>query len=200
MVSTNITRHTGHVSVSDRVLRTGQRGLVIWLTGLSGSGKSTLAYLAEDLLTRDGIVTSVLDGDNVRHGLCGDLGFTQGDRVENIRRVGQVAKLFHDAGVVTLCSFISPTRDMRDSIRSLFPEGAFFEVHLSTPIEVCEARDPKGLYKRAREGEIADFTGITAPYEAPNAPELVLDTATIDATEAADRVHKMITAQLKPMT
>ena len=174
--STNITWHEGHVTREDREKLLGQRGVTVWLTGLSGSGKSTVAVAAEKALVESGRLSYVLDGDNVRHGLNSNLGFAPEDRTENIRRIGEVAKLFSEAGVVVFTSFISPYRDDRDAVRAIMPEGDFIEVHVAANVETCEGRDVKGLYKKARAGEIPEFTGISAPYEAPEKPELVLDT------------------------
>jgi len=174
--STNITWHAGHVTRQDRERLLGQRGATIWLTGLSGSGKSTIAVATERELLARGRVAYVLDGDNVRHGLNRNLGFSPADRTENIRRIAEVAKLFTDAGVIVLTSFISPYRADRDAARALFAAGDFFEVHVAASVETCEGRDVKGLYQKARRGEIPEFTGISAPYEAPERPELVLDT------------------------
>jgi len=174
--STHITWHAGHVTRQDRERLLGQRGATIWLTGLSGSGKSTIAVAAERELLARGRVAYVLDGDNVRHGLNKNLGFSPADRTENIRRIAEVAKLFTDAGVIVLTSFISPYRADRDAARALFAPGDFVEVHVAASVETCEGRDVKGLYQKARRGEIPEFTGISAPYEAPERPELVLDT------------------------
>ena len=174
--ATNITWHAGHVSRTDRERVLGQRGVTIWLTGLSGSGKSTIAVAAEHVLLERGRAAYVLDGDNVRHGLNKNLGFSPEDRTENIRRVGEVAKLFTDAGIVTLTSFISPYRSDRDAVREIMGPGDFIEVLVDASVETCESRDVKGLYKKARAGEIPEFTGVSAPYEGPEKPELVLDT------------------------
>ncbi len=174
--STNITWHESHVSRAERERLLGQRGVTVWLTGLSGSGKSTIAVGAERELVRRGRLAYVLDGDNVRHGLNKNLGFGPADRTENIRRIGEVAKLFTDAGVIAMTSFISPYRSDRDGVRALLAPGDFVEVYVSATVETCESRDVKGLYQRARRGEIPEFTGISAPYEAPERPELVLDT------------------------
>ena len=174
--STNITWHASQVTRSDRERVLGQRGATVWLTGLSGSGKSTIAVGAERELVRRGRLAYVLDGDNIRHGLNKNLGFSPQDRSENIRRIGEVAKLFTDAGVIAMTSFISPYRADRDAVRALLAKGDFIEVHVAASVETCEGRDVKGLYQRARRGEIPEFTGISAPYEAPLAPELVLDT------------------------
>lgn len=174
--STNITWHEGMVSREDREKRLGQRGVTIWLTGLSGSGKSTIAVAAEGALLAEGKLAYVLDGDNVRHGLNANLGFSPEDRTENIRRIGEVAKLFTDAGVIVLTSFISPYRADRDAVRAKMEAGDFVEAYVSASLETCESRDVKGLYAKARAGEIPEFTGISAPYEAPERPELVLET------------------------
>ena len=175
--STNIVRVDSHVTAEQRRAALGHAGATVWFTGLSGSGKSTLAYAVEAALVSDGVAAYVLDGDNVRHGLNRDLGFSPGDRTENIRRIGEVCRLFCDAGVVTLTAFISPYRADRHRVRALHPERHFVEVHLDAPLEVCEERDPKGLYARARAGEIQEFSGVSAPYEPPEAPELRLDTS-----------------------
>ncbi len=172
-----------------------QRPCVVWLTGLSGSGKSTLANLVEGWLALRGCHTYLLDGDNVRHGLNKDLGFTAVDRVENIRRVGEVARLFVDAGVIVLCSFISPFRAEREAVRSLLDNGEFIEIHVTAPLEVCEARDPKGLYAKCRAGQLPNFTGIDSPYEAPENADLVLDTTTAPATELAHRIVSLLQAR-----
>jgi adenylylsulfate kinase len=177
--ATNITWHDGQVGRKEREALLGQRGATIWLTGLSGSGKSTIAVAAEQALVERGQLAYVLDGDNVRHGLNKNLGFSPADRTENIRRIAEVAKLFTDCGVLVLTSFISPYRSDRDAARALFGNGDFVEVYVDAPLATCEARDPKGLYKKARAGEIPEFTGISAPYEPPERPELVLDTAAL---------------------
>jgi adenylylsulfate kinase len=174
--SRNITWHAGMVTKADREQISGNKGCTIWMTGLSGSGKSTLAVALEKKLWDRGIRSYVLDGDNVRHGLNKDLGFSPKDRTENIRRIGEVAKLFTDAGVINVTAFISPYRADRDSVRALMAEGDFIEAHVDCPVEVCERRDVKGLYKKARAGEIPEFTGISAPYEAPLTPELTIHT------------------------
>jgi len=185
-VSRNIRREEGLVSAADRRTALGHGPATLWFTGLSGSGKSTVAFALEQALLARGVATYVLDGDNVRHGLNADLGFAPDDRAENVRRVGHVARLFHDAGLVVLASFISPYRADRDAVRALHPEGGFHEVFVDTPIEVCEARDVKGLYARARAGEIDGFSGVSAPYEAPDAPELRLDTSTLALDACVD--------------
>ncbi len=174
--STNITWHAGHVTREEREKLLGQRGVTVWLTGLSGSGKSTIATAAEQALLHRGCLAYVLDGDNVRHGLNKNLGFSPEDRTENIRRIGEVAKLFTDAGLVVFTSFISPYRSDRDAVRALMRDGDFVEVHVAASVETCEGRDVKGLYAKARAGKISDFTGVSAPYEPPERPELRLDT------------------------
>ena len=184
----NIHLHAGLVSRTERERLNGHKPAVLWFTGLSGSGKSTIANLVERQLYDRGVRTFLLDGDNVRHGLNKDLGFADADRVENIRRVGEVAKLFTEAGLVVLCSFISPFRAERRMLRELLPEGDFIEVFVDTPLEDCMKRDPKGLYAKAVKGEIAHFTGVTSPYEEPENAELVLPTHDLSATEAADKV------------
>lgn len=173
--STNIKWHEGGVSLNRKERLLGQKGTVLWFTGLSGSGKSTVACTLEHALVARGHATALLDGDNVRHGLNKNLGFTAADREENIRRIGEVGKLFVDAGLLALVSFISPYRADRDKARALLPQGKFVEVYMRVPIEVCETRDPKGLYKKARAGLIKGFTGIDDPYEEPEGAEIVLD-------------------------
>ena len=193
--ATDVTWHPGLVDHDTRESLIGQRGVVVWLTGLSGSGQSTVGRELERLLLREGRLAYMLDGDNLRHGLNADLGFAPADRAENIRRVGAVAQLFADAGVVCIAAFVSPYRADRLAARRLLPEGRFIEVHVATPLEVCEARDPKGLYKKARAGEISDFTGISAPYEVPERPELVLETADRSAVDAAAQVLALLRAR-----
>ena len=175
--ATNITWHGGQIGRRERETLLGQRGATVWLTGLSASGKSTIAVAAEAELVKRGKLAYVLDGDNVRHGLNKNLGFSPADRTENIRRIAEVAKLFTDCGVLAFTSFISPYRADRAAARALFAGGDFIEVYVSADVATCEGRDPKGLYKDARAGKIPEFTGISAPYEAPEKPELVLDTA-----------------------
>ena len=174
--STNITWHVGQVSRTDREKLLSQRGCTIWLTGLSGSGKSTIAVAAEKALAQKGCLTYILDGDNIRHGLNSNVGFSPADRTENIRRIGEVSKLFTDAGIIVFTSFISPYRGDRDAVRKIMGEGDFIEAWVQASVDTCESRDVKGLYKKARAGEIKEFTGISAPYEEPLKPEVVLDT------------------------
>jgi len=184
----NLTWHIGEVDKDARAAAHGHRGAVLWFTGLSGSGKSTIGHRVERMLIERGAFAYVLDGDNIRHGLNSDLGFAPEDRVENIRRIGEVARLFADAGALVVSAFISPYRKDRDRIRSLMGKGEFVEVFVDTPLEICEARDPKGLYKKARAGEISNFTGLDAPYEAPENPEVHLLTADLSVDEAANQV------------
>lgn len=174
--SPNIRREPSLVSREARARALGHRGATIWLTGLPGSGKSTLAHALERRLVERGCAAYVLDGDNVRHGLSSDLGFSPAERGEHLRRVGEVARLFADAGVIVLCAFVSPYRADRERIRAAMPAGDFLEVHVRASLAACEQRDPKGLYRKARAGEIADLTGVGSPYEPPVAPDLVLDT------------------------
>lgn len=174
--STNTVWHHATVTRARREAQNNHRGAIIWFTGLSGAGKSTLAHAVEEELHRRGCRTFVLDGDNVRHGLCGDLGFSAQDRVENIRRIGEMAKLFMEAGVIVLTAFISPYRADRERVRGMVGHGDFIEIYCDTPIETCESRDVKGLYKKARAGQIAEFTGISSPYEASENPELTVHT------------------------
>ena len=172
--ATNIVWHQGAVNRADREGMNGHKGATVWLTGLSGSGKSTIAVDLEKRLLERGVRAYILDGDNIRHGLNKNLGFSPQDRTENIRRIGEVAKLFTDAGIVAITAFISPYRADRDQVRALMQPGDFVEIFVDCPVEVCEQRDVKGLYKKARAGEIKEFTGISAPYEAPAKPELVV--------------------------
>ena len=182
--ATNITWHEGHVSRDEREKLLKQKGVLIWMTGLSGSGKSTIAYTLEHALVQRGHLAYVLDGDNVRHGLNKNLGFSAEDREENIRRIGEVANLFADTGVITITAFISPYRKDRDINRELLGQGNFVEVYCKAPLDVCEQRDPKGLYKKARAGEIKGFTGIDDPYEEPLNPEMVIQTDQTSPQEA----------------
>ncbi|MFQ5462441.1 MAG: adenylyl-sulfate kinase [Phycisphaerae bacterium] len=190
--ATNITWHEGHVDREAREKLLKQKGALVWTTGLSGSGKSTIAYTLEHALIQRGHLAYVLDGDNIRHGLNKNLGFSPEDRTENIRRIGEVGNLFVDTGVITITAFISPYRADRAVAREAIGDGNFFEVFCDTPLGVCEERDPKGLYKKARAGEIKGFTGIDAPYEAPEKPELVIDTAKVSPQEAAVLMCEML--------
>jgi adenylylsulfate kinase len=182
----NVVWHQATVTRDRREKMNLHRAKLLWFTGLSGSGKSTIAHALEERLHQRGCRTYVFDGDNVRHGLCNDLGFSIQDRTENIRRIGEMSKLFVDAGVIALTAFISPIREDREKVRHLFTEGDFIEVYIKASIETCESRDVKGLYKKAREGEIKNFTGITSPYETPENPEIIVDTENREIDECVD--------------
>ena len=186
--ATNITWPLADITKADREKQHGHKAVVLWFTGLSGSGKSTLAHAVENALYQMGCSTYVLDGDNIRHGLNKDLGFSPADREENIRRIGEVSQLFVQAGVIAMTAFISPYRGDRDKARKIAGEGNFVEVYVKCDLGVCEERDPKGLYKKARAGEIKEFTGISAPYEEPDNAELVIDTSTESLEQSAERV------------
>ena len=186
--SNNITWHDSEVTKEERQNRNGHKSAVIWFTGLSGSGKSTLSVALEKALFNEGKQTYRLDGDNVRHGLNKNLGFSPEDRTENIRRIGEVAKLMVDAGSITVTAFISPYKQDRDNVRAILEDDEFIEVYTKCSVEECENRDPKGLYKKARSGEIPEFTGISAPYEAPDHPEIILDTEHESINQSVDRV------------
>jgi adenylylsulfate kinase len=192
--SSNVVWQQGTITRAARESQNGHRGAIIWFTGLSGAGKSTLAHAVEDELHHTGCRTFVMDGDNVRQGLCRDLGFSRQDRKENIRRIGEVAKLFVEAGMIVLTAFISPFREDRDRVRGMVGQGDFFEVYCDCPVEVCECRDVKGLYKRARQGEIPEFTGISSPYDPPMSPELIVNTATHDLNTCVKSVIKTLVA------
>jgi adenylylsulfate kinase len=190
--SSNVVWHHATVTRTRREALNGHGSVILWFTGLSGAGKSTLAHSVEEQLHRTGCRTFVFDGDNVRHGLCSDLGFSAQDRVENIRRVGEMAKLFLEAGVISLTAFISPFRTDRERVRSLVPHGDFLEIYCRCPLEVCETRDVKGLYKKARAGQIPDFTGISSPYEEPTDPELIVDTHLLSLEDSVARVMDLL--------
>lgn len=184
--------HHATITRARREHLNGHRGCVIWFTGLSGAGKSTIAHEVEERLHRLGARTFVFDGDNVRHGLCGDLGFSPEDRSENIRRISEMAKLFVEAGVISLTAFISPFRRDRERVRQLIGDRDFIEIYCCCPIEVCESRDTKGLYRRARAGAVKDFTGVSSPYEPPERPDLVLDTGSESLETCVDRVVALL--------
>lgn len=192
MNPSNLTHHQGSVTSADRAAVLNHEPATLWLTGLSASGKSTLAFALEHKLISEGKAAYVLDGDNVRHGLNRDLGFSAEDRSENIRRIAEVAKLMNDAGLIVITAFISPFQADRAMARDIIGEKYFKEVYVSTPIAVCEQRDPKHLYERARKGEVADFTGITSPYEAPIEPALVIDTSILTQDEAVQRLASLL--------
>jgi adenylylsulfate kinase len=186
--ATNIKWHHGKITKVDRVKLLNQKGVTIWLTGLSGSGKSTIAVELEHALIENSHQAYILDGDNIRHGLNKNLGFSPEDRTENIRRIGEVAKLFTDAGIITITAFISPYREDRDAVRRLLNDGEFIEVYVKCPLDVCEERDTKGLYKKARAGGVKGFTGISAPYEEPLNPELTIDSSKLTVEESTRAV------------
>jgi adenylylsulfate kinase len=188
----NVTWFNGYVNRQDREKAHGHKSAVIWFTGLSASGKSTIAHIVEKQLHQRGCSTYVLDGDNVRHGLCADLTFCPKDRAENVRRIGEMVKLFVDAGIIVLTAFISPYRQDRQQVRSLLSDGQFLEIHVDCPAEICATRDQKGIYKKAQAGIIKEFTGVSAPYEPPENPELVIQSDEEDAKAAAVKVVELI--------
>ena len=188
----NVTWFNGYLSREDRERLHGHKGAVIWFTGLSASGKSTIARHLEKMLYNKGCSTYVFDGDNVRHGLCGDLGFSAEDREENIRRIGEMVNLYVDAGIIAIAAFISPYRKDRESIRELVGADRFMEIYIECPVDVCASRDQKGIYEKARLGNIKEFTGISAPYEPPENPALVIHSDQEDAMEASQRVLGLI--------
>lgn len=192
MISSNTLWHHAVIQRGHRQKQNGHRSAVLWFTGLSGAGKSTLAHAVEERLHKLGCRTYVLDGDNVRHGLCGDLGFSATDRTENIRRIGEVAKLMIEAGVIVLTAFISPFRADRERVRGLMAHGDFLEIYCQCPLEVCEERDVKGLYKKARAGEVKEFTGISSPYEEPVISELVVNTSNLTLDESVENVLTLL--------
>jgi len=188
--STNIKWEDSSIVRNDYEIRNGHRGVVVWFTGLSGSGKSTIAKAVLHKLFNDNKQVTLLDGDNIRHGLCGDLGFEEVDRSENIRRVGEVANLFYQTGMIVLCTFISPFIKDRQSVRQKFSEGSFCEVHIKCDINICKKRDPKGLYAKVAEGKISSFTGISSPYEEPTNPEILIMSDKFSVEICAEQVIK----------
>jgi adenylylsulfate kinase len=190
--SANLTWHAGSVTRADRARLLAQKGVTVWMTGLSAAGKSTIACILERMLIERGKLTYRLDGDNVRHGLNKNLGFSAEDRAENIRRIGEVAKLFTDAGLIVIASFISPYRADRDAVRANLAPGDFVEVHVKVSVEAAEKRDPKGLYKKARAGQITGFTGVDDPYEPPLKPEIVVDTETNSPEQSARQILEFL--------
>lgn len=192
MNNSNVVYHRATVTRNRRQKLNKHRSVIIWFTGLSGSGKSTLAHAVEEELHQEGCRTFVFDGDNVRHGLCANLSFSEEDRHENIRRIGEMSKLFIEAGVIALTAFISPFRVDRERVRALVSENDFIEIYCNSPLEVCEERDVKGLYKKARKGEIKNYTGISSPYEEPEHPDLVLDTANETVEANVENVLKLL--------
>ncbi|MNZ95134.1 putative adenylyl-sulfate kinase [compost metagenome] len=193
----NLVWQPGLLDGAARSRRNGHRGAVVWLTGLPGSGKSTLAFLAEVQLHALGFQTAVLDGDNLRHGLCADLGFSLADRRENMRRVGEVARLFATQGSVVFVALVSPLRDARDAVRERLPRGGFIEVHCDCPLPVCQQRDPKGMYAKAAQGLIPEFTGVSSPYEEPLSAELVVRTADESSEASARRLAEFLAQRLR---
>ena len=193
--SSNTVWHHATVTRQRREIQNAHKSFILWFTGLSGAGKSTLAHALEEQLHQLGCRTFVFDGDNVRHGLCGDLSFSEKDRQENIRRIGEMCKLFIEAGVIALTAFISPFRADRRKVRDLVPEGDFIEVYCQCSIDVCESRDVKGLYRRAKAGEIKDFTGISSPYEEPEQAEITIDTDKVSLEESVDRILTYLSQQ-----
>ena len=191
----NVVWQPHKIGKAERSRRNRQKPCVLWFTGLSGSGKSTISDALEVRLHEMGFLCYLLDGYNVRHGLNRDLGFSDADRVENIRRIAEVSKLFIDAGLIVLTAFISPFRADRDSARAIMGVGEFVEIHIDTPLAVCESRDPKGLYRKARAGEVRNFTGIDSAYEAPQAPEIRLDTSEMSVSDCAERIVSYLTAE-----
>ena len=191
----NVFWHEGKIKKEDREKLLGQKGIIVWFTGLSASGKSTIACEVERRLFEKKKLAYVLDGDNIRHGLNKDLGFSPEDREENIRRIGEVAKLFSDAGLIALTAFISPYKKDRDQVRNLVKKGEFIEVYVKCPIDVLKKRDPKGMYEKALRGEIKEFTGISAPYEEPDNPELILETDKETIDQSVNKVMEYLKAQ-----
>lgn len=196
-MSKNIIDYNFDITHIDRASRLNQRPLLLWFTGLSGSGKSTLSNAVERFLFEKGLTTYALDGDNTRMGLNSNLGFSSEDRKENIRRIGEVSKLMLDAGLIVCASFVSPFREDRERIKEIIGKENMVEIYVSTPLEECEKRDVKGLYKKARLGEIANFTGISSPYEVPEEPDISIDTTNLSLTEAVHKIYKNIEPKLK---
>ena len=193
----NLVWHQAQVTRDDRIRLFRQNPVTVWFTGLSGAGKSTLAFVLEKRLLELGHASYVLDGDNVRHGLNSNLGFSHEDRTENIRRIAEVARLMNDAGLIVITAFISPFREDREVARRIIGAEKFLEVHVSTPLTVCEERDTKGMYKRARAGEVHDFTGVSSPYEAPSDPALSLDTTIADIDSCVEEILRMLGPRIK---
>ena len=193
--ATNIKWHHGKITKKDRAKLLNQKGVTIWFTGLSGSGKSTIAVELEHALIENKHQAYILDGDNIRHGLNKNLGFSPEDRTENIRRIGEVAKLFTEANIITIAAFVSPYREDRDNVRKLLNHGEFIEIYVKCSLEVCEKRDTKGLYKKARAGEVKDFTGISAPYEEPLTPELTIDSSNLSVEESTRTILDYLEAK-----
>lgn len=196
MTGNNIIPQKHVITKIDRNKLTGNKSFVVWFTGLSGSGKSTLVNVLEQRLHQKGVLTYILDGDNIRNGLNNDLGFSDADRKENIRRIGEVAKLLSDSGIVVLTAFISPFREDRQIVRNLLERDEFIEVYVKCPVEICESRDVKGLYKKARDGQIKEFTGLDSPYEEPENPEITVDTGKLSIEESVNFIYDYINSKL----
>jgi adenylylsulfate kinase len=196
-MSTNIVKQHYRITKADRIKSLGQKPVILWLTGLSGSGKSTIADRLEEVLQEKGFKTYLLDGDNIRHGLNKDIDFSDSGRRENIRRIGEVARLFTDAGIIVITAFISPFRAERAFVRNLVEDGEFVEVFVSCPLEVCESRDVKGLYAKARKGEIASFTGISSPFEEPLHPEVTINSDTMDIESCVNKILETAYTRIK---
>ncbi|MEM1724663.1 MAG: adenylyl-sulfate kinase [Thermoplasmata archaeon] len=196
MRKNNVVWHKPLVTREMRNMLNGHRSFVLWFTGLPSSGKSTIAHAVEFELYKKGFRTYTFDGDNIRHGLCSDLGFSEKDREENLRRIAEVVKLFIDAGIIVLAAFVSPLKKHREMVKAIIGEGDFIEIYCRCPVEICEKRDPKGLYRKARNGEIKDYTGISAPYEEPENPDLILDTHLLDVEEAVKKVLSLVEKKL----
>ncbi len=188
----NVVWHRSQISLQLRNKQNNHTSIVLWFTGLSGAGKSTIAHTLEKRLYDLGCHTFVLDGDNVRHGLCSDLGFSEADRKENIRRIGETAKLMFESGIITMTAFISPFKEDREFVRKLFPNGEFIEIYCKSTLKICESRDVKGLYKKARAGKIKNYTGINSPYEVPKNPELIVDTNQLSVEESVELILKVL--------
>jgi len=191
-MNNNVVWHKPEVTRQMRNILNGHKSIAVWFTGLPSSGKSTIAHALEKKLYERGIRTYTFDGDNIRHGLCSDLGFSKENRDENLRRIAEVIKLFIDAGIVVLAAFVSPLKEHREKVKKIISKKDFLEIYCRCPVEVCEMRDPKGMYKRAKAGEIKEYTGVSSPYEEPEAPDLVIDTHLLSLEESVDRVFKLI--------
>lgn len=196
MKNNNVVWHKPEVTRQLRNLLNGHKSLVVWFTGLPSSGKSTIAHTVEKKLYEKGIRTYTFDGDNVRHGLCSDLGFSEKDREENLRRIAEVIKLFLDAGIVVLAAFVSPFKKHREKVRQIVGQEDFIEIYCRCPVEICEMRDPKGMYKKAKAGEIKEYTGVSAPYEEPETPDLIIDTHLLALEDSVEKVFRFIEERL----
>lgn len=196
MKNNNVVWHKPEVTRQLRNILNGHKSLVVWFTGLPSSGKSTIAHSVEKRLYEKGIRTYTFDGDNIRHGLCSDLGFSEKDREENLRRIAEVIKLFLDAGIVVLAAFVSPLKKHREKVRQIVGQEDFIEIYCRCPVEICEMRDPKGMYKKAKAGEIKEYTGVSAPYEEPENPDLIIDTHLLALEDSVEKVFRFIEERL----